>query len=110
MNRRIFPRPAGRRTLTPPFTIAAPARPPIRACEEETGSPSHHVIRFQAMAPRRPPRITHRSTASGCTTPLPSVVATLTPNPKAAAKLKKAAQATAALGDRVRVDTTVATE
>jgi hypothetical protein len=38
------------------------------------------------------------------------VVATLTPKPKAAAKLKKAAQATATFGESVRVETTVATE
>jgi len=38
------------------------------------------------------------------------VVATFTPNPKAATKLKKAAQTTAVLGDSVPVETTVATE
>jgi len=41
---------------------------------------------------------------------LPSVVATFTPKPKAAMKLNAAAQRTARLGERVRVETTVATE
>src|SRR5437773_6842847 len=110
MNSRVFPRPAGIRTDHPPFTAAAPASPPMRACDDETGSPSHQVARFQAIAPARPPRTTQRSTTPGCTTPLPSVVATFTPKPKAARKLKAAAQATARFGERVRVETTVATE
>ena len=42
--------------------------------------------------------------------PLPMVLATFTPPPNAATKLKKAAQATARLGDSTRVDTTVAME
>src|SRR5207249_3212568 len=50
------------------------------------------------------------STTSGCTIPLPMVVATATPKPKAATKLKNAAQTTAALGVSTRVDTTVAIE
>src|SRR3989442_12521497 len=89
---------------------AAPARPPMRACEDETGSPSHQVIRFQAMAPVSPPSTTQRSMADGSTTPFPRVVATFTPKPNAATKLKNAAQATATLGDSVPVETTVATE
>src|SRR5882762_4504287 len=110
MNSRIFPSPAGSSTEKPECTTAAPARPPMRACDDETGSPSHQVIRFQVMAPHRPPSTTQRSMADGSTTPFPSVVATFTPNPKAATKLKKAAQATAVLGDSVPVETTVATE
>ena len=42
--------------------------------------------------------------------PLPMVLATFTPPPNAAMKLKKAAQATARFGDSTRVDTTVAME
>src|SRR5262245_20080916 len=110
MKTAIFTRPAGRSTPNPPRTTAAPARPPMSACDDDTGSPSHQVRRFQVMAPTRPPRTTQRSTAAGSTTPLPRVFATLTPNPNAATKLKKAAQATATLGLSVPVDTTVATE
>ena len=43
-------------------------------------------------------------------TPLPMVVATLTSKANAAMKLKKAAQMTAVLGERTRVETTVAIE
>src|SRR3989441_8162596 len=110
MNSRILPRPWGRRTERREWVTAAPARPPMRACDDDTGSPSHQVSRFHAMAPTRPPRMTQRSMATGSTTPLPTVVATFTPKPNAATKLKKAAQATATFGDRVPVDTTVATE
>ncbi len=42
--------------------------------------------------------------------PLPMVLATAVPSTKAAAKLKKAAQATACCGVRTRVETTVAIE
>ncbi|SDT93250.1 hypothetical protein SAMN04487931_10339 [Desulfobacula phenolica] len=47
---------------------------------------------------------------SGLTTPFPIVLATPTPNPKAAIKLKNAAQATAVRGDKTRVETMVAME
>ena len=62
------------------------------------------------MAPTSPPRITHWSTTPASTTPLPTVRATCTPKPKAATKLKKAAHATACIGVRTRVETTVAIE
>ena len=42
--------------------------------------------------------------------PEPTVLATAVPNPKAAAKLKNAAQTTARPGDSTRVETTVAME
>src|ERR671930_2091605 len=35
----------------PDWTSAAPTRPPISACDEEDGSPNHHVSRFHAIAP-----------------------------------------------------------
>ena len=72
--------------------------------------PEYQVIRFQEMAPVRPPRMTHWSTTGAATTPLPTVFATLTPNPKAATKLNTAAHATACIGMSTRVDTTVAME
>jgi hypothetical protein len=42
--------------------------------------------------------------------PAPTVLATAVPNPKAAAKLKKAAHTTALPGESTRVETTVAIE
>jgi len=54
--------------------------------------------------------MTHWSTTPVSTTPLPTVVATWTPKPNAAAKLKNAAHATACIGVRTRVETTVAME
>jgi hypothetical protein len=37
-----------------PEATAAPTRPPIRACDEEDGSPKYQVTRFHEMAPMRP--------------------------------------------------------
>ena len=36
----------------PDWTRAAPISPPISACEELDGNPSHHVIRFHVIAPK----------------------------------------------------------
>src|SRR6185436_16181349 len=110
MNTPILTRPDATSEPKPAFTTAAPAKPPMRACEDEVGRPHHHVTRSQAMAPISPARITHWSTTSACTTPLPTVVATCTPKPKAATKLKKAAHTTACSGVSTRVETTVAME
>ena len=68
------------------------------------------MIQSHVNAAASPAKISGRSITSGFTTPLPMVVATATPKPKAATKLKKAAQATAARGVSTRVDTTVAME
>src|SRR4029077_6458527 len=51
---------------------------------------------------------TYWVTSSSRIMPLPIVLATAVPSRNAATKLKKAAQITASLGDRTRVDTTVA--
>ncbi len=110
MNTRILASPGSSREPKPALATAAPAYPPIKACEELVGIPKYQVIRFQMMAPRSPPRMTHWSTTLASTTPLPTVLATWTPKPKAATKLKKAAQATACMGVRTRVETTVAIE
>jgi hypothetical protein len=32
---------------------AAPTRPPMRACDDDEGSPKYQVIRFQVIAPMR---------------------------------------------------------
>src|ERR1039458_4748710 len=90
--------------------IAAPAYPPISACDELVGSPHHHVIRSHAIAPRRAARITHGVTRLRFTNPLPTVLATAVPNTNAAAKLKNAAHSTACSGVSTRVATIVAIE
>ena len=38
--------------------IAAPAKPPIKVCEEEEGIPYHQVSKFQKMAAIKPEKIT----------------------------------------------------
>src|SRR5512132_68105 len=90
------------------LAIAAPAYPPISACEEEVGSPQIQVSRSQTIAPISPASTTYWVTMSSWIIPLPMVLATAVPRKKAAAKLKNAAQATANLGDSTRVETTVA--
>src|SRR5438876_12339056 len=62
--------------VEPDCTSAAPVSPPMSACDDEDGSPNHHVSRFQAIAP-----ITAASTVFGVArpesiTPLPTVFAT----------------------------------
>jgi hypothetical protein len=94
----------------PTRATAAPAYPPISACEDEEGIPKYHVIRFHTIAPTRPPKTTLESTMFTSIRPVPIVLATAVPNVKAAMKLKNAAQTTAASGVRTRVETTVAIE
>ena len=106
----ILMRPLATSPAKPAFATPAPAKPPISACEDEVGSPQCQVIRSHTMAPISPARMTHWSTISACTTPLPTVVATCTPKPNAATKLKKAAHTTACSGVSTRVETTVAIE
>src|SRR5579872_5198308 len=106
---RVLYQPAVMMTLNVPVRItAAPAMPPIRAWEEEVGRPHHQVRRSQTMAPSRPAITTYWVTTSMWIMPLPMVLATAVPNKNAATKLKKAAQRTAILGERTRVETTVA--
>ena len=88
--------------------IAAPAYPPIRAWEEDVGRPHIQVRISHTMAPIRPAKTTYCVTMSSWIMPLPMVWATAVPNMKAAMKLKKAAHMTASLGERTRVETTVA--
>src|SRR5881397_2121054 len=106
----ILIRPAPMSDPNPALATAAPANPPINACDELVGNPQYHVIRSQTMAPTSPARIIHWSTTFDSTTPLPTVLATCTPKPKAATKLKKAAHTTACSGVSTRVETTVAME
>src|SRR5215218_2395748 len=109
MNRTVFSRLAAFRTLKPALATPAPAKPPMRACDEDVGSPSHQVRKFQVTAPVSPAKMTASLTTSGSTV-LPTVLATPVWNTRTAAKLKKAAQMTAMLGVRTLVETTVAIE
>src|SRR6266571_2578735 len=106
----ILTSPARTSPPNPAFTMAAPAKPPMSACDELVGSPQYQVMRSQTIAPMSPARITHWSTTLVSTTPLPTVRATPTPKPKAATKLKNAAHTTAWSGVSTRVETTVAIE
>src|SRR5882724_11465596 len=54
----------------------------MRACDDDDGSPAYQVMRFQAIAPRRPARMTVASTTATSTSPLPIVFATAVPNTK----------------------------
>ena len=64
----------------------------------------------QTMAPTSAARINFSSTIDVSMMPFPIVLATWIPRPKAATKLKKAAQITACVGVRTLVETIVATE
>ncbi len=79
----------------PALATAAPAMPPTSAWDEEDGSPSHQVIRSQAMAPTRPAKIIEIDRTLCTTTSLAMVLATLVPKIRKAAKLKNAAHTTA---------------
>src|SRR5438552_18937301 len=80
----------------------------MRACDDEVGSPHHHVSTSHTIAPNRPAMTTYWVTSSRRIIPLPIVLATAVPRKKAATKLKNAAQITASLGESTRVETTVA--
>ncbi len=55
MNATVFRMPAGSSDTVPALATAAPASPPISACDEDEGMPYHQVIRFQLIAPTRAP-------------------------------------------------------
>src|ERR1700730_3782850 len=103
----VMPSPFQTIAAQPAFMIPAPASPPIRACELLEGSPSHHVKRFQQIAPINAPNITAASITSSATIPVPT---TCSPKKRKATKLKNAAQITAYCGRSTRVETTVAIE
>src|SRR6266508_4098012 len=83
-------------TLQPALAMPAPTTPPISACDDEVGRPSHQVVRFQAMAPTRPPNTTASLTTFGSMI-VPTVLATWVRKTAKAMKLKNAAQTTAAI-------------
>src|SRR5919109_1678476 len=94
-------------TSAPLETNAAPTSPPISACDELDGSPSHHVARFHAIAPTSPANTTVVVTAPASTIPEPTVAATFS-EMNAPAKFRTADRPTAKRGDIARVDTEVA--
>src|SRR3954469_9743402 len=93
-------------TSAPSATNAAPIRPPISACDELDGRPSHHVARFHAIAPTSPANTTVVVIAPASTIPDPTVAATFS-EMNAPAKLSTADIATAKRGDIARVETAV---
>ena len=95
--------------LTAPAARAAPPSPPMRAWEEDEGSPFHQVSRFHPIAPTRAAP-TSQSPSMPCGAsmiPLPTVWATLVPK-NAPTRLATAAIARATRGVSARVDTDVA--
>jgi hypothetical protein len=97
------------RTACAPWAAKAePITPPRRACEELDGSPKYQVIRFQAMAPMRPPKTIRGVTRSGSTTSLATVAATAS-EMKAPTKFSAEAKPTAIRGGSARVEIEVAT-
>lgn len=81
--------------LDPYLTIAAPIRAPIKACDEEIGSPKYQVIIFKTDAPITPANMVLEDIAAGSMIPLPMVAATAVVKTNAAMKLATAAIATA---------------
>src|SRR4051794_32814371 len=92
-----------------PAAMAAPARPPMRAWEDDDGRPNHHVMRFQPVAPTRAAATSHSplTPVGGSMMPDPIVAATLPPK-KAPQRLAMAAIARATRGVRARVEIEVA--
>ena len=86
---------------------AAPHNPPMSAWLELDGKPSHHVTRFQMIAPSNAASTVFMSTNFVSTMPLPMVEATAVPM-SAPVRLKKAAIAIAWRGVSTLVETTVA--
>ena len=109
MKAAVFRKNGASNAPNPALTIAAPANPPRRACDEEVGSPHHQVSRSHTIAPTSPAP-TMVSVATAGSIPLEMLDATRVSKTRKATKLKKAAQSTATRGDSTRVDTTVAIE
>ena len=88
--------------------MAEPTSPPIRACEDDEGSPKYQVIRFQVMAPEQAGHHDHQPVRAGrrVITSL-TVCATFWPR-NAPTKFMTAARASATRGVSARVDTEVA--
>src|SRR5688572_23000095 len=90
---------------------AAPHRPPISACEDDDGSPRHHVIRFQTIAPSSAQISTCEVTATTSVSTRPEAIVLATAVPaNAPIRLVTAASITAWPGESTLVATTVAIE
>src|SRR5581483_1190308 len=90
------------------WAIAAPTRPPISACDELDGSPSHQVSRFHAIAPISAARTVRVFASPVSTIPFPTVLATAVVT-KAPTRFATDATATAVRGESARVEIEVAT-
>src|SRR3954468_4116140 len=88
---------------------AAPTRPPIRAWEDDEGSPKYQVIRFHAIAPISAAKTTCSPPGpdGGSMMPLPTVAATLV-EIRAPTRFITAARPNATRGVRALVDTATA--
>src|SRR3954464_15682544 len=91
----------------PAAASVAPTTPPISACEDDDGSPNHHVARFHEMAPIRPPCTTVGVIAPAATIP-PAIVAATFSEMNAPANFRIAAIVTATLGGSAAVAIVVA--
>ena len=93
--------------LVPAAASVAPTTPPMSACEDDDGSPNHHVARFQQIAPMSPPKTTVGVIAPASTIPLAIVAATFS-EMNAPTKFRIAAIVTATLGGSAPVAMVVA--
>ena len=85
----MTPKPSSKEPLAiATWVTAAPAKPPIKVCEDEEGIPNHHVRRFQMVAAISPEKITQRSMAL-LSTVFATVFPTLISNTQKARTLKK---------------------
>ena len=91
----------------PAPTIVAPSSPPMSAWLLELGRPSHHVRRFQTIAPRSAAATIACVVLASLTRPAPIVLATAVPA-NAPMKLNAVAIAMAYAGRSARVATEVA--
>ncbi len=93
----------------PAAAIVEPTTPPISACDDDEGSPNHHVARFQQVAPMSPPKTTVGVIAPASTIPAATVAATFS-EMNAPTKLRIAAMVTATRGRSAPVAIVVAIE
>src|SRR5581483_3940258 len=96
-------------TARPPdCESAAPINPPISACDDDDGRPSHHVSRFHTIAPSSAASTVFGLARLVSMMPLPTVFATAAVR-NTPAKFASEATATAIRGESARVETDVAT-
>src|SRR5262245_59235135 len=81
----------------PTAAIVEPTIPPMRACDDEDGTPNHQVTRFQVLPPTSPAKITVVVMAPASTIPFATVAATLI-EMNAPTKFRAPAMPTAILG------------